>query len=144
MEKQPVSLAGLKRALSEERLQAYVTEQDTDPIDSVARYIWNLALSAAMQPTLHALEITFRNHIFENSLRVVDQSKLQFREVRCWLDADPSLLEENELEAVENAKEILRRSGKPLTTGRLVARLGFGFWVSLCKRPYEQGRVSGG
>ena len=30
-----------------------------------------------------------------------------------------------------------------MTPGRLVSVLGFGFWVSLCKRPYEQGRMAG-
>ena len=30
-----------------------------------------------------------------------------------------------------------------MTEGRLVSILGFGFWVSLCKRPYEQGRTGG-
>ena len=143
MENQPVSLASLQRALSEERLQAYAIQGDTDSLDAVARYIWNLALSAAMQPALHALEITFRNHLFENSVRIVNEASLAFREVECWLDADPSLLEDNELQTVEDAKEVLRRSRKPLTAGRLIARLGFGFWVSLCKRPYEQGRTSG-
>ena len=30
-----------------------------------------------------------------------------------------------------------------MTEGQLVSVLGFGFWVSLCKSPYEQGRTSG-
>ena len=30
-----------------------------------------------------------------------------------------------------------------MTEGRLVSVLGFGFWVSLCKRSYEQGRGGG-
>ena len=30
-----------------------------------------------------------------------------------------------------------------MTEGRLVSILRFGFWVSLCKRPYEQGRTGG-
>ena len=30
-----------------------------------------------------------------------------------------------------------------MTEGRLVSILGFGFWVSLCKRPSEQGRTGG-
>ena len=30
-----------------------------------------------------------------------------------------------------------------MTVGRLVSILGFGFWVSLCKRSYEQGRTGG-
>lgn len=143
MENQPISLASIKRAVSEERLQAYATKGDSDSLDAVARYIWNLALGAAMQPVLHVLEITFRNHIFDNSVKFIDESKLKFRVVDCWLDADPTLLEGNEVRSVDGAKETLLRRRKPLTPGRLIARLGFGFWVGLCKRPYEQGRTSG-
>ena len=140
---QPISLTSIKWALSEERLQAYATKGDSDSLDAVARYIWNLAPGAAMQPLLHVLEITFRNHIFDNSVKFIDESKLKFHHVDCWLDADPTLLEGNEVRSVDEAKETLLRRRKPLTPGRLIARLGFGFWTGLCNRPYEQGRSSG-
>jgi len=143
LKNQPVSLASLQRSLSSERLQAYATPEDSDSLDAVARYVWDLALGAAIQPVLHVLEITFRNHVFEASRKLVDESALRFHDMECWLDADPSLLEERELAAVLDAKNALLRSKRPLTPGRLVAKLGFGFWVSLCKRPYEQGRVTG-
>ncbi len=87
----------------------------------MARYIWNLALGAAMQPILHVLEVTFRNHIYYNSVKFIDESKLKFRDVDCWLDADPTLLEDKELRAVAEAKETLLRTKKPLTPGRLIA-----------------------
>lgn len=142
-ENQPVSIRSLKLALSEERLHAHAIAGDADELDAVARYIWNLALGCAMQPALHVLEITLRNHLFRASLKVVDESKLKFKSVHCWLDADPTLLEPAEAGSVEDAKELLARAKKPLTTGRLISKLGFGFWVSLCKRPYEQGRGGG-
>jgi len=96
-----------------------------------------------MVPALHALEVTLRNNLFAASLKIVGEQGLQFREVQCWLDAEPSLLYQKEEENVEQAKELLRKGGRPLTPGRLISKLGFGFWVSLCRSPYEQGRVSG-
>jgi hypothetical protein len=30
-----------------------------------------------------------------------------------------------------------------MTPGRLISKLGFGFWCSLCRSPYEQGRAAG-
>lgn len=140
---QPVSIRSLKLALSEERLHAYAVAGDTDEVDAVARYVWNLALGCALQPALHVLEITLRNHLFQASLKIVDESKLTFKSVNCWLDADPTLLELAEADSVEDAKKLLGRAKKPLTPGRLISKLGFGFWVSLCKRPYEQGRGGG-
>ena len=138
-----LSISSLRIALSAERLQAYATSADVDEFDSIARYQWNLALGVALQPGLHFLEICLRNHVFDVSRRIVDESRLKFKAVPCWLDANPSLLEQNEERAVENAKAILSEARKPPTVGRLISKLNFGFWLSLCKRPYEQGRASG-
>ena len=73
----------------------------------------------------------------------MDETALRFDAVACWLDAQPSLLADRECEAIEQAKRTLRIRNRPMTAGRLVSVLGFGFWVSLCKRPYEQGRAGG-
>ena len=124
-------MAALRLALSDERLAAYATPVDEDELDSVARYLWNVALAGAMGPGLHALEVTLRNNLFNASRRVVDETRLRFAEVPCWLDADPSLLYEREEVAVTDAKKTLRRAKKPMTPGRLVAALPFGFWVGL-------------
>lgn len=138
-----LSIGSLRNALSEERLRAYSLPEDTDDIDSVARYLWNLALCSALQPALHTLEVTVRNHLFAVSRKIVDETTLSFDKVPCWLDARPSLLANRERETVERAKEMIRIRRSPMTEGRLVSVLGFGFWVSLCKRPYEQGRTAG-
>ena len=138
-----LSIGSLRNALSAERLGAYALPDDTDEVDSVARYLWNLALCCALQPALHTLEVAVRNHLFSVSRRIVDEAALSFDKVPCWLDARPSLLAGREREAVERAKEAIRIRRSPMTAGRLVSILGFGFWVSLCKRPYEQGRIDG-
>ena len=138
-----LSIGSLRSALSAERLGAYALPTDADEVDSVARYLWNLALCSALQPGLHTLEVTVRNHLFRISRRIVDETKLSFDKVPCWLDARPSLLADRERQTVEQAKATIEIWGSPMTEGRLVSVLGFGFWVSLCKRPYEQGRTGG-
>lgn len=140
---QPLSLASLRAALSADRVNAYRQDGDADDLDAVARYLWNSALAIALQPALHAVEVTFRNHLYASSLKVVDASVLRVKDVPCWLDADPSLLYEKEERAVEEAKQLLRRGSKEMTVGRLISKLGFGFWCCLCRRPYEQGRSAG-
>ena len=134
-----LSIEGLRSVLSAERLHAYALPEDADEVDTVARYLWNLALCSALQPALHTLEITVRNRLFRISKRIVDESRLNFDKVPCWLDARPSLLADRERQAVDKAKETITRRTRPMTEGRLVSALGFGFWVSLCKRSYEQG-----
>ncbi len=143
MPDQPLSIAALRSALAAERLAAYASEQDSDELDAVARYIWNIALGSAIQPSLHAVEITLRNNMYNGSRKVIDESRLSFKSVPCWLDADPSLLYEREASVVEEAKELLARGKRELTPGRLISKLGFGFWVSLCRSPYTQGTPGG-
>ena len=142
MNTQPLSIAALQNALSAERLHAYALPTDSDAIDSVARYLWNMALGASLQPALHALEVTLRNHLYSHSERLI-RGAGNAPVPPCWLDSSPTLLQFQEAESVRKAKEELMRIGRPLTPGRLVSKLGFGFWISLCKRPYEQGRASG-
>lgn len=143
--RQPLSIASLERALSAERLEAYSRTDDRDELDAVARYLWNGALVSAIQPTLHAIEVTLRNNLFSGSTRVVGdlRPQLEYNDIECWLDAKPSLLYWKEEEDIRRAKKTFDRDKKPMTPGRLVSRLSFGFWVSLCGKPYEQGRESG-
>lgn len=138
-----LTIGALRKALSQERLAAYATADDNDELDAVARYLWNGALATAMVPALHALEVTVRNNVYDASLRIVDHTALKFSSVSCWLDADPTLLLKNEEQSVKDALAVLRRGKKPLTPGRLISKLSFGFWVGLCGSPYEQGRKDG-
>ena len=120
-----LSIEGLRSAFSEERLCAYALPDDADEVDGVARYLWNLALCSALHPALHTLEIAVRNRLFKISKRIVDETKLSFDRVPCWLDAQPSLLADRERRAVEKAKNTIRRHRRPMTEGRLVSALGF-------------------
>lgn len=134
-----VSRAALARALSRERIGAYSLEEDEDSFRiAVARYLWNLGLCAALTPLLHVLEITLRNGIFDASRRVVDETGMRFNEVRCWLDARDSLLYGNEANRVAEARRHMHALREPMTTGKLINRLSFGFWVNLLNAPYSQ------
>ena len=142
---QAPSLAALSHAFSAERLNAYRLPTDADDLDMVARYLWSLALAAALQPALHTLEVTFRNALYAGSAKVLANRKLRYADIPCWLDATPSLLMPRERQTVEDAKERLRklRHRRYMTSGRLISKLSFGFWTGLCNSPYEQARGSG-
>ncbi len=133
----------LARSLSQARLAAYSLETDSDSIDCVSRYMWNLALTAALQATLHVVEVTFRNALFEVGVQATAGRPLRYAQIACWLDTRPSLLERKEEDAVAEAKKNLGSDRRRYTPGHLVAQLGFGFWVRLCHAPYEQGNRNG-
>jgi hypothetical protein len=138
-----ISLPALERALSPERLAAYRQGTDRDETDGVARYLWNLALANALQPALHALEITFRNEIARAAAKLTQGRQYTVARVPSWLDADPTMLLEHEAEKVERAKKDLSMNPMSQTEGHLIAKLDFGFWVALCRDAYSDVRGEG-
>lgn len=138
-----ITYAVLSKSLSRNRLATYSITADLDSSDAVARYLWNLALSAAMQPVVHTLEISFRNALFDVGNEAAAKSPFATRIVPSWLDAKPSMLASQEEADVTKAVQRLGRNSKRHTAGHLVGHLSFGFWIRLCNSPYEQGRPNG-
>jgi len=138
-----LSLAAIERAISKQRLDAYAAASDSDEIDRVARYIWNMALASALNPSLHTFEVTLRNAIYNASVKLVDTTGLRMPDVPCWLDAEPTLLYTKEKEDVEHAKSNLGSAPAGRTPGHLVGKLGLGFWVQLTARVYNELRADG-
>jgi hypothetical protein len=138
-----VSIRALERALSPQRLRAYGDPSDRDDADRVARYIWNLALSNALQPVLHALEVAFRNEISRAAAKLTSGRSYRTSGIDSWLDADPSMLMERERRKVMDAKERLGSDPSSQTEGHLIAKLDFGFWVALCRDAYTDTRSEG-
>lgn len=130
MQGQSQYINDLQRAISTARFDAYRRPTDTEDLDAVARYLWNIALSEALYPTLQALEVTLRNSLntaignhFNDPL---------------WFDRQPSFMRQLELDKIAGAEQELLRTQKPLEAGRVVAELSFGFWTSLLDVYYEQ------
>lgn len=131
-------LGPIERAISVDRLSGY-RQPGGDAHDALARYTWNALLGAALYPTLLHLEVAFRNSLYEAVQAHYPAGP--WHTVSCWLDQVPPILAASDRKRVETAKRRLRRAGKPLTPGRLVAELTFGFWTSLLDRRYEHGQV---
>jgi hypothetical protein len=138
-----VSIRALERALSPQRLRAYADPSDRDDADRVARYIWNLALSNALQPVLHTLEVTFRNEISRAAAKLTSGRSYRTSGIDSWLDADPSMLMDRERRKVLDAKERLGSDPSSRTEGHLIAKLDFGLWVALCRDAYTDTRSEG-
>lgn len=127
----------IRKALSSERLDAYGRGRAHD--QKIANYLWNLALCESLYPALNGLEVALRNAVFDAGAQVF--SGISTRDVPCWLDANPSLLDADHEQSVIAAKQRLQDRGKPLEPGRLVAELTFGFWTSLFEVRYERNKV---
>lgn len=136
-------------ALSPERLVPFRERGDgDDPAPAIGRYLHDLALAQAVYPALRWAEVMLRNRLH----RVIADAHPERggRRFPTWLDAaEPLLLPGEqlrvarvlaELHAEERAMPpaLRRRRRKP---GRLVSRLGFGFWTRLLDGRYASWRA---
>jgi len=110
-----------------ERLSRYGLKDE--PLDNIiARYLWNIALSEALYPTLALLEVSLRNRVDTVMVQAVHSD---------WLNPQNAFWQRHP--GREHQKLIeTRLKLKPNTTrGHLVAELTFGFWVGLFKNAYK-------
>ncbi|HKP75563.1 MAG TPA: hypothetical protein VJT67_08470 [Longimicrobiaceae bacterium] len=134
----------MRKSLSQQRIEAYAVPGDRDEIEGMARYLWNMRLAATLQGSLHIFEITLRNAIYDASTKLVDTTRLRMPDIPCWLDAtNATLLYPQEFADVQRAKSRLAPDPRRRTPGHLIAKLGFGFWVQLTSRVYNELRGDG-
>ena len=120
----------LIRCLSVERFSSYRLNAQESDLDVLVRYAWNIALSESLYPLLHYLEIMLRNALYEAINADTSDSQ--------WYERSKGILFFDEQEKVDAAIGELRRNGKVVSPGRVVAELSFGFWTSLLNARYER------
>ncbi len=120
----------LRRAISHERLDAYRKHgSSNDDAELFAHYAWNMELSESLYTPLQCLEVSLRNSVH-------DSATAHFK-TDTWFDL-PGLLFPQEINKVQEAKNTLVKSKKPLDAGRIIPELTFGFWTSLFDVRYEK------
>ena len=124
----PKIFHSIEKAVSPERMDNHRNGTEADE-DTLARYVWNMALSEAMYPALQNLEVAFRNALH---FAATNEFGTNY-----WFDSSVGLLRPQDAPRIADAKDILVRQSKPLTSGHVVAELSFGFWISLLNRRYE-------
>lgn len=123
----------LEAHMSTERLSAYavsVQEMEASPKLVLSRYMLNMALCESLYPALQTCEIALRNAIHTHLAASLGRED--------WFDAPNFQLTPWAQLEVRKAKDKIQKTGKPVTAGRVVAELQFGFWTSLFEAHYEQ------
>ncbi|SNQ50246.1 Abi-like protein [Frankia canadensis] len=123
----------IRRRLSAERLDPYERACNHDLEQAVALYEWNSSISAAFHEVLGLFEIVLRNALHDQ-LTLWHQRQ---RRPGQWFDDPAGILEAHRRRDVADAYARLRRDGKVITPGRMIAELTFGFWRYLLTRRYE-------
>ena len=118
----------LLQILSVERLGPYLLAAKDDFDFALALYEHNQALSEALYIPLQNLEVGLRNRL---------HVMLTHHFGRAWFDTGV-IRKPAQVRAIQEAKDKLKRAGKPADPGRIVAELNFGFWTGFFDTCYDQ------
>ena len=116
-------LDDLEAAFSPERLSAYLMVAQRNRQQALkVYYTWNTELRAAFYGPLQGLEVALRNALHRELTRLYGEA---------WYDNPAAGLDRGALERLADAKTKITPAGGTVMPSKLVARLSFGFWVSL-------------
>jgi hypothetical protein len=128
------------RAISPERWHAYAPRNLVEPTSlGIARYVWNIELSAALYPSLNSFEIALRNSIHNT---FTEKYGTEY-----WFSPKTALLKPREQAVVEQVANDLREKARKRPdrnlnispkAGHIVSSLHFGFWTALFYQYYDQ------
>ena len=120
-------VAELRRVLSGDRFGSYLRAAGGDAAKAIELHAWNTLVSGAFYGPLQMVELALRNAVHDCLSAVYGQQWFRNRQI----------LRENEIRRADDAREQVSRQRRGLTSGRVVAELSFGFWVSLFARRYD-------
>jgi hypothetical protein len=125
---EPVSLfMAFRGACSIERFAPY--KSGRSEIDALTLYVWNIALSEALYPSLQNLEIALRNRI-DTAITTSYSDSEWFR--------DPAIIvDPRARDSVEQAGFRIEDRGETVTPPAIIAELNFGFWSGLLTVKYD-------
>ena len=125
----------LQLALASERLDVY-RQDGAEPLITLARYLWNMAVCESLYSPLQMAEIALRNAL-HRELAIHFGTHEWYDAMACW-----NLLAERQRSQIDEAKETLTREQKPITAGRVVAELTFGFWTAFFNKKFAQNSIA--
>lgn len=124
----PAIDASLAEILTRERLGKYLEAASGDLDRALSLYERNSRLAEAFYTPLQTLEICLRNRIYRNLSGAYGSG---------WFEADSAPLQSDIRQDIRRAKDVVSKSRKVVTPGRIVAELSFGSWVGLLGPRYD-------
>lgn len=119
----------IKDAVSLERFASHRKNASESDELVFQRYQWNAVICEHFYGPLRILEVVLRNS-FDHAIAIKVKD-------RNWLTKVPALLRHREQQAIRDAHQFLTDRQRPITQGRVVQEMSFGFWTSLLNSRYE-------
>lgn len=126
------SLQKVIDALSTERLAPYIANVPNEASEKALElYQWNIGVSGAFHEAISVAEVCLRNALHDQLTLFTEGLP------GSWFDNTSNVLTADAREDISKAKYRVLRKGGPITPGRLVSELSFGFWKFLLAKRYE-------
>ena len=122
-------------ALTPRRAASYQRGPQATPEDCLCTYLWDVALAESLLPTIHFLEVVYRN-VLHSAIGKLHVEPLAGH--ANWLETDTGFLHPLDRTRVARAKDNLTLKKLPINEANLVDELSLGFWTSLLDTRYDQ------
>ena len=122
-------------SLTPRRIASYQASAQATPEECLCTYLWDVALAESLLPTIHFLEVAYRNALHAAIGTLLVQPLLGHAD---WLVANAGVLDPLDSQRVVRAKENLNLKKLPITEANLVDELSLGFWTNLLDMRYDQ------
>jgi hypothetical protein len=123
---------------SQPRFNKYVYACNQDVENAIALYKYNIQASQALYPLISIMEVALRNgidrvlisHFNDNSWLLTQRHQFAYHSGMVCKDAQGNIRSDNFFaEKLKKTENKLSYYGTPITHGKLLAELTFGFWV---------------
>jgi hypothetical protein len=116
-------------ALAPSRLDAYRQDAPGHAV-TLARYLLNMAVCESLYSPLQIVEIALRNAVHRHLTTLYGTD--------AWYDHPNIRLLSGQSAQVADARDKLVAANKPITPGRMVAELSFGFWTGFFNHAHSR------
>ena len=122
----------LERILSKERLSPYLLKHSNDYQKAIDHYKANIRISEAFYSPIAILEVGLRNNIDFQLQRKYSTTE--------WFNHPGfiKIITSFQIERIQEARTIILREKKSITSGKIIAELSFSFWTSLFDQKFEK------
>jgi abortive infection bacteriophage resistance protein len=146
-----MTIESITKSLSASRFATYQSSilGGTSSEQCLGIYLWNKQLASVFLPALQVIEVSLRNAIYQSYIKYEEEriernfSNPIWKEKKSQIDHSwfvTAFTQQNNrvaYQSIQTAINQLNKEKKPNTPENIIAKLTFGFWVSMVKKDFD-------